>query len=71
MAVHPSNNNLIASTDLEGKVCIWDPYYTYPLDIQVHETNTNLPGVSFIQKGESLLTLGHDKNFKIFQLVNK
>jgi hypothetical protein len=33
LATHPYDNKLLSSTDIEGKVCLWNPIYGYPLDI--------------------------------------
>jgi WD40 repeat protein len=71
LATHPYDNKLLSSTDIEGKVCLWNPIYGYPLDIQTHEPNFNLPGISFSNNGEDIVTLSHDKSFKIWKIKNK
>lgn len=71
LAVHPTNNQLLVSADIEGKVCLWNPIYGYPVDMQIHEGGFNLPGVSFINQGEKIVTLSHDKSLKVWQIVSK
>ncbi len=71
LAVHPKNNNLLVSSDIEGKICLWNPVHGYPVDVQTHESNFNLPGLLFVGQGDKLISLSHDKSIKSWQIQNK
>lgn len=71
LATHPFRGNILASSDIEGKICLWDSNFNRPLANLVHGESFNIPGVSFIEGGNALLTLGHDKLLKVWKVQNK